>query len=67
MHISNPITPRSAEILQKIMYAKWQIANIRERRKTAPVALYKVLNESLEYWLDRLAKLEKERNEINNG
>ena len=61
MHISNPITPRSAEILQKIMYAKWQIANIRERQKTAPAALYKVLNENLEYWLNRLAELQGER------
>ena len=60
-HISNPITPRSAEILQKIMYAKWQIANICERRKTAPAALYKVLNESLEYWLNRLAELEEQK------
>jgi len=60
-HISNPIIPRSAEILQKIMYAKWQIANIRERRKAAPAALYKVLNESLEYWLNRLSELQGER------
>ena len=60
MIVSNPITPSSTELRQSIMYAKNQIANIRKSRETAPQALYKVLNESLVYWLGELDRLQKE-------
>ena len=59
-HISNPITPRSTEIKQQLIYCKWQIANIREKREIAPVALYPTLNISLDHWLKRLNELEEE-------
>ena len=64
MHISNPITPRSTEIRQQLMYCKWQIAHIRKSRETAPAALYSTLNISLDHWLNRLNELQNELAEI---
>lgn len=64
MHLSNPITPRTTEISQQLLYCKWQITNIRKSRETAPVALYSTLNISLDHWLNRLNELQNELAEI---
>ena len=60
MIISNPITPYQTQLRQDILYAKNQIASIRKSRETAPAALYKVLNESLDFWLGKISEYEKE-------
>ena len=64
MIISNPITPRTTELRQSILYARWQINHIKEKRDTAPQALYNVLNESLVFWLDKISKYEEELKQI---
>ena len=67
MYISNPITPRSSELRQNIVYAKFEIARIREYRKDAPQCLWEHLNNSLDWWLVKLAEYQKEYDEHNNG
>jgi len=61
MHISNPITPHSTEINQRIMYCKWQIKNIKLHMETAPACLSEHLRISLDSWLVRLAELQENR------
>lgn len=64
MIVSNPITPRSTELRQNLMYCKWQIANIRKARETASVALYPTLNISLDFWLNKLNEYQTELAEL---
>ena len=64
MHISNPITPRSSELRQCIVYAKHEIARIREYRDDAPACLWEHLNNSLDTWLIKLAEYQKEYMQI---
>ena len=60
MKISNPITPRSTELKQDIMYAKNQIAYIRNKFLISPACLNEHLSISLDHWLGKLSELREE-------
>jgi len=63
-HISNPITPRTSELSQSIAIEENRIARMKEIRSNADAQLSKVMNESIDWALGRLAKFQKELERI---